>query len=88
MEIQIRTVEMDLLAVGGTASHSLYKGGLADPDEVCALFMQSGSGLFSTSFIKPTPPPPSEKSLEMKTGYLPINKPELHPIMLMSFKHM
>lgn len=33
MEIQIRTVEMDLLAVGGTASHSLYKGGLADPDE-------------------------------------------------------
>ncbi|KAF9673222.1 hypothetical protein SADUNF_Sadunf10G0001900 [Salix dunnii] len=33
MEIQIRTAEMDLLAVGGTASHSLYKGGLADPEE-------------------------------------------------------
>ncbi|CAK7323128.1 unnamed protein product, partial [Dovyalis caffra] len=33
MEIQIRTAEMDLLAVGGTASHSLYKGGLTDPEE-------------------------------------------------------
>ncbi|KAF2310345.1 hypothetical protein GH714_007911 [Hevea brasiliensis] len=33
MEIQIRTMEMDLLAVDGTASHSLYKGGLTDPEE-------------------------------------------------------
>uniref|UniRef100_A0A7N0UCT0 GTP diphosphokinase n=1 Tax=Kalanchoe fedtschenkoi TaxID=63787 RepID=A0A7N0UCT0_KALFE len=33
MEIQIRTAEMDMLASGGTASHSLYKGGLTDPDE-------------------------------------------------------
>ncbi|KAM7280133.1 hypothetical protein ACFE04_007267 [Oxalis oulophora] len=33
MEIQIRTTEMDLSAVGGTASHSLYKGGLTDPEE-------------------------------------------------------
>ncbi|KAL4643313.1 hypothetical protein ACB092_02G083900 [Castanea dentata] len=33
MEIQIRTTEMDMLAVGGTASHSLYKGGLTDPEE-------------------------------------------------------
>ncbi|KAL5852904.1 hypothetical protein ACOSQ3_008022 [Xanthoceras sorbifolium] len=33
MEIQIRTAEMDMLAVNGTASHSLYKGGLTDPEE-------------------------------------------------------
>jgi hypothetical protein len=58
---------MDLLAVGGTASHSLYKGGLADPDEVCALFMQSGSVCFQPASVNHPP----EKSLE--TGYLPIN---------------
>ncbi|KAK3003281.1 hypothetical protein RJ639_007146 [Escallonia herrerae] len=33
MEIQIRTIEMDMLAAGGTASHALYKGGLTDPEE-------------------------------------------------------
>ncbi|GAB2265542.1 hypothetical protein Dimus_000589 [Dionaea muscipula] len=33
MEVQIRTAEMDMLAAGGTASHSLYKGGLTDPEE-------------------------------------------------------
>ncbi|KAF8727094.1 hypothetical protein HU200_019599 [Digitaria exilis] len=33
MEIQIRTKEMDKSAVGGDASHSLYKGGLTDPGE-------------------------------------------------------
>ncbi|XP_009625419.1 probable GTP diphosphokinase CRSH, chloroplastic [Nicotiana tomentosiformis] len=33
MEIQIRTSEMDILAAGGTASHSLYKGGVTDPEE-------------------------------------------------------
>ncbi|XP_072958862.1 GTP diphosphokinase CRSH1, chloroplastic [Typha angustifolia] len=33
MEIQIRTKEMDTLAAGGAASHSLYKGGLTDPGE-------------------------------------------------------
>ncbi|GMH19787.1 hypothetical protein Nepgr_021628 [Nepenthes gracilis] len=33
MEVQIRTAEMDVLAAGGTASHSLYKGGLTDPEE-------------------------------------------------------
>ncbi|XP_057476591.1 probable GTP diphosphokinase CRSH, chloroplastic [Actinidia eriantha] len=33
MEIQIRTTEMDTLAAGGVASHSLYKGGLTDPAE-------------------------------------------------------
>ncbi|KAK9672107.1 hypothetical protein RND81_12G076700 [Saponaria officinalis] len=33
MEIQIRTIEMDTLAAGGTASHSLYKSGLMDPEE-------------------------------------------------------
>ncbi|XP_052174165.1 probable GTP diphosphokinase CRSH, chloroplastic [Diospyros lotus] len=33
MEIQIRTIEMDMLASGGMASHSLYKGGLTDPEE-------------------------------------------------------
>lgn len=34
MEVQIRTKEMDTLATGGSASHSLYKGGLTDPSEV------------------------------------------------------
>ncbi|ERN02012.1 probable GTP diphosphokinase CRSH, chloroplastic [Amborella trichopoda] len=34
MEIQIRTREMDAMASGGIASHSLYKGGLTDPEEV------------------------------------------------------
>lgn len=34
MEIQIRTKEMDMLADAGTASHSLYKSGLTDPEEV------------------------------------------------------
>lgn len=33
MEIQIRTKEMDMLADAGTASHSLYKSGLTDPEE-------------------------------------------------------
>ncbi|GAB2217875.1 hypothetical protein Droror1_Dr00001088 [Drosera rotundifolia] len=33
MEVQIRTEEMEMLAAGGTASHSLYKGGLTDPQE-------------------------------------------------------
>ncbi|KAJ9699945.1 hypothetical protein PVL29_005681 [Vitis rotundifolia] len=33
MEIQIRTTEMDMMASGGTASHSLYKGGVTDPEE-------------------------------------------------------
>lgn len=37
MEIQIRTVEMDMLADAGAASHSLYKGGLTDPGEVSKL---------------------------------------------------
>lgn len=33
MEIQIRTAEMDMMATGGAASHSLYKGGLTNPEE-------------------------------------------------------
>ncbi|ESR32471.1 hypothetical protein CICLE_v10004629mg [Citrus x clementina] len=33
MEIQIRTEEMDMLAVNGTASHAFYKGGLTNPEE-------------------------------------------------------
>uniref|UniRef100_A0A803KU47 GTP diphosphokinase n=1 Tax=Chenopodium quinoa TaxID=63459 RepID=A0A803KU47_CHEQI len=33
MEVQIRTTEMDMLASGGTASHSLYKSGLTGPEE-------------------------------------------------------
>ncbi|XP_050372679.1 probable GTP diphosphokinase CRSH, chloroplastic isoform X2 [Argentina anserina] len=33
MEIQIRTQEMDMLADAGTASHSLYKSGLTNPEE-------------------------------------------------------
>lgn len=38
MEIQIRTTEMHGSAAGGMASHSLYKGGLTDPEEVSSLF--------------------------------------------------
>lgn len=41
MEIQIRTTQMDISAAGGSASHSLYKSGLTDPEEVCSLL---GSG--------------------------------------------
>lgn len=39
MEIQIRTAEMDMLADGGTASHSLYKGGLTGAEEVIGIIM-------------------------------------------------
>ena len=38
MEVQIRTTQMDRLAVGGAASHSLYKGGVTDPEEVSVHF--------------------------------------------------
>ncbi|KAH7446315.1 hypothetical protein KP509_01G051300 [Ceratopteris richardii] len=34
MELQIRTSTMDLRARDGDASHSLYKGGLTDPEQV------------------------------------------------------
>lgn len=34
MELQIRTAAMDAMAEGGLASHSLYKGGLTDPEQV------------------------------------------------------
>lgn len=40
MEIQIRTTEMDRLAVGGTAAYSLYKAGLTDPEEVSVFFQK------------------------------------------------
>lgn len=40
MEIQIRTTEMDRLAVGGIAAHSLYKAGLTDPEEVSVFFQK------------------------------------------------
>ncbi|KAH8939787.1 hypothetical protein BDL97_15G054800 [Sphagnum fallax] len=33
MEIQIRTAAMHAMAEGGLASHSLYKGGLTDPEQ-------------------------------------------------------
>ncbi|CAI0543151.1 unnamed protein product [Linum tenue] len=33
MEVQVRTADMDKIAAGGAASHSLYKAGLTDPDE-------------------------------------------------------
>ncbi|KAF3456439.1 hypothetical protein FNV43_RR01089 [Rhamnella rubrinervis] len=50
MEIQIRTSEMDDLAAGGTASHSLYKGGPTDPqerDRVFRLLDKNGDGRIS-----------------------------------------
>eukprot|EP00252_Welwitschia_mirabilis_P025328 TRINITY_DN7865_c0_g1_i1.p1 TRINITY_DN7865_c0_g1~~TRINITY_DN7865_c0_g1_i1.p1 ORF type:complete len:569 (-),score=126.85 TRINITY_DN7865_c0_g1_i1:548-2254(-) len=34
LEIQIRTTEMDAIAVGGAASHALYKGEVTNPEEV------------------------------------------------------
>jgi GTP pyrophosphokinase len=39
MEVQIRTTEMDTLADGGTASHTLYKGGLTEPEEVIGIIV-------------------------------------------------
>lgn len=45
MEIQIRTTEMDMLAAGGTASHSLYKSGVTDPEEVTLTFYLCSSVL-------------------------------------------
>lgn len=33
MEVQIRTAEMHIMAIGGAAAHSMYKGGLTDPKE-------------------------------------------------------
>ncbi|RRT63953.1 hypothetical protein B296_00040082 [Ensete ventricosum] len=53
MEIQIRTTEMDSLASGGAASHSLYKGGLTDPSEVSSLkFLELKSHLFHAKRLK------------------------------------
>ncbi|RWW54800.1 hypothetical protein BHE74_00038596 [Ensete ventricosum] len=53
MEIQIRTTEMDSLASGGAASHSLYKGGLTDPSEVSSLkFLELKSHLFHAKRFK------------------------------------
>lgn len=43
MEIQIRTSDMDVSASGGTASHSLYKAGLTDPQEVISISFHSHS---------------------------------------------
>ena len=51
MEIQIRTTEMDMLAVGGTASHSLYKGGFTDPKEVSLCYKIQIQSLFANHFI-------------------------------------
>ncbi|XP_024363075.1 uncharacterized protein [Physcomitrium patens] len=52
MEIQIRTAEMDEMAEGGLASHSLYKGGLTDPDQAGILkaIMQAAADVASTRF--------------------------------------
>lgn len=44
MEIQIRTVEMDAAAVSGEASHSLYKGGMTDPEQVWPILIPTPSG--------------------------------------------
>lgn len=53
MEIQIRTTQMDRFAVGGTASHSLYKAGLTDPEEVSVFtYLKSKSVLFTHGFIQ------------------------------------
>ncbi|VAH02669.1 unnamed protein product [Triticum turgidum subsp. durum] len=41
MEIQIRTKEMHRIAIGGEASHSLYKGGLTDPGEHSYTFSET-----------------------------------------------
>ncbi|KAH9318739.1 hypothetical protein KI387_020508, partial [Taxus chinensis] len=52
MEIQIRTTEMDAKAVGGAASHELYKGGLTDPEQVKQLkaIMKAAADLASLHF--------------------------------------
>lgn len=57
MEIQIRTTEMDMTAGGGIASHSLYKGGLTDPEEAKRLkaIMMAAAELAATR-LKDLPP--------------------------------
>ncbi|BBN00283.1 hypothetical protein MPTK1_1g27830 [Marchantia polymorpha subsp. ruderalis] len=52
MEIQIRTVEMDTNAVAGQASHSLYKGGLTDPEQVrnLKMIMVAAANVAATRF--------------------------------------
>ncbi|KAG0568473.1 hypothetical protein M758_6G019200 [Ceratodon purpureus] len=52
MEIQIRTAEMDAMAEGGLASHSLYKGGLTDPEQAGYLkaIMQAAADVATTRF--------------------------------------
>ncbi|XP_073392783.1 uncharacterized protein [Physcomitrium patens] len=52
MEVQIRTEEMNEMAEGGLASHSLYKGGLTDPEQAGYLkaIMQAAADVASTRF--------------------------------------
>lgn len=47
MEIQIRTAQMDMLAADGAASHSLYKSGLTDPEEVSCLKLEPWERVYS-----------------------------------------
>lgn len=51
MEIQIRTIEMDMLAAGGAASHSLYKSGLTDQEEVNFLVAYTWKSFFWTKCL-------------------------------------
>jgi (p)ppGpp synthase/HD superfamily hydrolase len=47
MEIQIRTAAMHAMAEGGLASHSLYKGGLTDPEQVYYMSLTCQMGFLS-----------------------------------------
>ncbi|PIA60738.1 hypothetical protein AQUCO_00300329v1 [Aquilegia coerulea] len=64
MEIQIRTTDMDTFASDGSASHSLYKGGLTDPDEAKRLkaIMMAAAELAA---LRLRDLPSSHKSLEI-----------------------
>ncbi|XP_062143779.1 probable GTP diphosphokinase CRSH, chloroplastic [Alnus glutinosa] len=65
MEVQIRTTEMDTLADGGTASHTLYKGGLTDPEEANRLKAMVMAAAELAALRLKDLPPTNHKSIEV-----------------------
>ncbi|KAG0452280.1 hypothetical protein HPP92_026059 [Vanilla planifolia] len=65
MEIQIRTKEMDMVANAGTASHSLYKGGLTDPKEAKQLKAIMLAAADLAAFRLRDPPLPNYRDIDI-----------------------